>query len=513
MDNKIAGVRDSARIHCRARGVGGGGFWIAFTGAMLEIDRMHTTHHSLNTTRIALCAFAVCTFLASAHAESTAPPQDADPDARFALQHHAAVDARYAERLEHHADEPHMRVRRGLLADRKAGFVEIDAEASGLPPHDPVEFIVISESSGHDYESLAISHARPSEIHEAMRFIGMEPGQPYNPRALRYSPKGERVIITFHWEDDDGATHAYRAEEMVRDDRTESHLVMEGFVFVGSQWLDEDGDRVYAADAYGPQSIVSIYNEPTTVFDVPRDVPQRDVYGFLRPYPDRQASYGRLLRIRIEPESRDGQRRVAEVTLAIRPGAGETPIHLTLLDADDVPLHDGHALHQVLSALNRIAEEGQTPFLSLDLHDDTPLKEIRDLLNLLRAFQAEGELHIEPPQPGDLFYRAFLPVEEHRERENRPSQALELHLTRSEDGLTGRVVLIEDDRRRREEPFDPVITEYAAPTPAALSETLADIQHRLPVLLVFAPGDMTYGTVMQWVRPVLDSHPMIHLFL
>lgn len=471
---------------------------------MVDIGRMKT-----RSLLFSLCVWTLgvaCSLGANA-------PQDADPDESFPLRHRDHVDALHAANQAAHAEHPHILVRRGLLADREQRYIDVIAEASGLPPGDPAEFMIISDTSGHDYEALAISYAKPSDIHEALLFIGMNEGAPYNPAALRFFPKGERVLITFFWTDAEGNEHQRRAEELIIDDRTSSALPHDGFVFVGSQWIEEDGARVYAADAYGPQSILSLYNEPTTVFDVPRDVSQRDVYGLLRPYPERQAPHGQLLRIRFTPESTDGQRRTTDVTLDIRPGADDAPIHLTLIDRTGTPLHDEPDLHRVLAALNRITERGETPFLALRIDDRTPLNELRDLARLLRTFQQEGQLQLEPPAPGDLFYRAFLPVPAHRDRAQRPSQALELHLNRADNGFTGRVVEIEDTRDRREDAFDPRVEEHAVASPEALRTTLAEIDHRLPVLLVFVSGDETYGAVMDWIRPVQDTHAMIHLFL
>ena len=484
-------------------------------GAMNEIGNMQNSSYTpgRGSCRVFALLFGMFVCAVPVPAETVTAPQDADPDAMFALQHHDRVDALYEAWKKEYDGKEDLFVRRGLKADREAQQIELLADASGLPPRDPLEFVIISERSGHDYEALAVSYARPSDLHEALEFIGMEAGAPMDPSALRFFPKGERVVIHFSWTDEDGAEQERRAEELIMDARTESALPKEGFVFVGSQRIEEDGEQVYAADAYGPQAIVSIYNEPTTVLDVPRAVAQRDVYGLLHPYPERQAPYGALLRIRLEPEFTDGRQRVADVTLDIRSGPPDAPVRLTLSDAEDVPLHDEPALHEVLAALNRISEQEQTPFVALRIDEDIPLNELRDLFELLRRFQQKGELQMEPPQPGDLFYRAFLPVEAHRDRANRPSQALELHLDRTDDGLTGRVVEIEDQRRRREDPFDPDITEHKAETPEALEAVLDTIQHRLPVLLVFAPADLSYGAVMEWVRPVLDSHPMIHLFL
>lgn len=460
---------------------------------------------------VVLVVFVVVTL---ARDDSVAPPQDADPDTHFELRHRDVVDAFYEEWSAHYAEAPQMLVRRGLLADRDEHYVEFLAEATGLPPTDPVEFVIIAETSGHDYEALAVSHARPTDIHEAMRFIGMEPGEPLNPPAFRFFPKGERVFISFLWTDEDGVTHERRAEELIMDARTDDSLPKDGFVYVGSQWIVEGGKRLYAAESpYGPESIVSVYNEPTTVFDVPRTVAQRDVYGLLRPYPDRQAPYGQLLRIRVTPEYTDGRRRVANVTLDIRPGSEEAPVHVTLLDEQGDPLHEEHALHQVLASFNRIAERGQIPFVILRMHEAVAVIELRDLTELLRRFEQENTLHIEPPLAGDLFYRAFLPVGAHRDRAQRPSQALELHLERTDGALTGRVLEIEDRRRRREDPFEPEITEHAASSPVALRAVLDEIGHPLPVLLVFTSADLSYGAVMEWVRPVMDTHPMVHVFL
>lgn len=483
------------------------GFWRCVPRVDVQDGCMKTAHYYW-------MLFVVFAGMIWARAESLSPPQDADPEAYFEFKHRDTVDALYEEWLAQYADAPRMLVRRGLLADREEQYVEFLAEATGLPPSDPVEFVIIAETSGHDYEALAVSHAKPSAIHEALQFIGMEPGAPLNPPAFRFFPKGERVFITFSWTDEDGEVHERRAEELVMDDRARTSLPKDGFVFVGSQWIEEDGESVFAAESpHGPEAIVSTYNEPTTVFDVPRAEPQRDVYGWLRPHPERQAPYNQLLRIRVVPEFTDDQRRVADVTLDIRTGTEEAPVHVTLMDAEGEPLHDEPVLHQVLASLNRFAERDQIPFVTLQMHEDVALMELYDLTELLRRFEQKRMLHLEPPLAGDLFYRAFLPTEEHRDRAQRPSQALELRLARTNGVMSGRVVEIEDARLRREDPFEPEIAEYDVASPDALRTVLDEIAHPLPVLLVFVPADLTYGAVMDWMRPVMDTHPMIHLFL
>ena len=71
-----------------------------------------------------------------------------------------------------------MFVRPGLLANRAEKWVKIQAEAVGASTNSPCEFMLIAEASGHDYESLMVSFAKPSDVHEALVFTGMNPGMP-----------------------------------------------------------------------------------------------------------------------------------------------------------------------------------------------------------------------------------------------------------------------------------------------------------------------------------------------
>ena len=73
----------------------------------------------------------------------------------------------------------------GLVADRKERKVDILVEATGLAGGAVAEFLLVDQSSSHGYEALLWSFAKPSDVHAALLFIGLRPGAPYNPRALR----------------------------------------------------------------------------------------------------------------------------------------------------------------------------------------------------------------------------------------------------------------------------------------------------------------------------------------
>lgn len=467
---------------------------------------------------LALCSLHVLFGFNARSEPSTEPPADADPAVVPELLHWDYVDEWTRSKEASHSDDSDSWVAQGIVAKRADSSIELLAEATGLSEENPIEFWLISDSSGHDYEALAIAYARPTDIHNALQFIGLQPGAPVNPRALRFFPKGERVLATFSWTDEEGTNHRWRAESLLMDARTGKALAPDGFAFVGSQWVDTGNERVYAAEQFDPQSIISVYNERTTILDRPYVVPQGEVYGRVHPYPGRQPAYGRLVHVRLVPEFTNAHRRLLDVTLDIQAGDAEQPIELSLKDESGAALHDGSTLAHILAELNRIIENEQTAFIQPRIGPDVPLHELRDLFRLLRSFEEEKTLHIEPPATGHLFYRAFLPNESHRDRAHRPSQVLELHLTRqSEDGknegLAGTLIDVRDIRAQREDPFEAELTEYPVASPQELPEALSTIQHRLPVLLVFASADTTYEMLMQWVTPAMNQIDTIYVFL
>ena len=482
------------------------GLRVEFFARMNDDDGMKILH-------VWLWCAAVCWTAAWAVDGELTAPEDADPGTVYSLRQIEAVDAIQARWEADHDGDGQYWFRRGVRADRVAQSVEVLAESTGLTSEAPVEFILIGPTSGHDYEALAVSYARPSDIHRALEFIGMDPGAPFNPPGRRFFPKGERVWVSVTWTGPDGQAHQWPAEALIRDGRTGEALPQEGFVFVGSQWLTETGERVYAADSREPQSVLSVYNEAITVLDRPRRVAKGEVYGWLHAHPEREFEAGQLLRIRLEPEHRDDWRRVRDVTLSLAPGADHQPLALVLRDEQGEPLHEGRALVNVLAAFNRIVEREQTPFVQLELHADTPLREARDVSRLLKAFEDEETLHIEPPRPGELYYRAFIPEEEHRDRAQRPSQVLELRLAQADGEWRGTVVEVRDVRERREDDFKAEVREVPVASAGELAAVLAEIGHRLPVLLVFVSEIATYGQVMQWIGPVQETHPIIYLYL
>jgi len=437
----------------------------------------------------------------------------------------AMVDKVYRDRLKRYGSDGNFFIRRGLIADRRKRSVRIQAEAIAMNTIDPVEFFLIAEDSGHDYEALAYSFARPSDIHQALEFIGMTAGRPVNYEKLFMWPKGERVWMTFSWEEQDASGNVVArqepAEKLIIDSRSGRHLPVEGFCFVGSQWVAGEGDAkpVYAADVYDPESIASDYNEPLTVLDIPRKVVQGEVYGYQRVNPRCRLPAGSLVEIILRPEFSGGQHRVVDLSLRVLArrgggGRGMKCMRFVLETPAGERLGRGDRLKDMLAVFERLEEKGHDIFLTVRPDHALKLICVRDFYIFLSGMLKGTSLRIEPPVEGDLYYRAFLPPESLRDPKRRPGQPWELHLDRMVSGtLTGRLVHIEEIWHGDEEQPEFKSTAFACPGPAALAERLGPGTGGLPVLLVFADPDITYGGLLDFIHPVTESRPTVYVFL
>ena len=421
----------------------------------------------------------------------------------------AKADGRYRERLAAHKGHDHVLVLPGLIADRKTREIHIDAMATGLGKHDAIEFLLISPSSGNDYESLAVSFAEAGHVHKALMFIGLSQGQGVDFRKTRFWPKGERVRVTYRAP---GAPPV-PLERYVLDKQTGQPLPTSGFVFVGSRMVADPvqkDEKRYAADVYDPRSIVSIYNEADSVLDIPRRATQQDVYNRQFCNPDLLLPTNCLLEVVMTPAYTDGTARVADRVLQVAAGPRQTSFTLQLVAVDGGRTVQG-GFPDILEEVRRLNEAGRDPFVSVVFDDALAIGPIRDVCAVIGAAETEKGMRIEPPAGKQLYYRAFLPNESFRDREARIAQPCELRLRREKDGIRGTVTRIHADWKGESLKPKLTLTHTDVPDPAALPGVLKATG--LQVLLVFAPADLTYGELLRFIQPVRETHPLIHVFI
>lgn len=435
------------------------------------------------------------------------------------------VEEAFGEARRAHAEDDSFFLRRGLVANRKTKRVTILAEASGLGPGDTVEFFLVAETSSHDYESLAVSFAEPRDLRAGLEHIGMTPGLPVNTEALRFWPKGERVVVRFARHQSGGAGDSgVRAERLVLNRDTGKTLREGGFVFTGSFKRQDTGDggapEAYAADVVDPKSIASNYNEPQTMLDVPRQAPQGTVYGKQVVQADHAFRAGELLEVTLGPEYPDGRKRVTELLLQAAPRAGDEARGLEGLvfhlrpkgDGSIVPL-EGGTIENVLQRFSALQDEGRDPFVTLAIDDAVPVRAVKSLCGLLSSIDTETGIRVDPPPPGQLYYKAFLPDEGYRDREKRPSQPWELHLWPGPDSATGAVWQIEQVWKDDSVYPDLKTASYPVQSPAEFASVLKEKGPGIPVILVYAQPNLANGALMRYLTPVRGDYPVIFVLV
>jgi hypothetical protein len=426
-----------------------------------------------------------------------------------------------------------------LIANRKTRQVLLLAESTGLSQNATVEFVLIDQNSGHGYEALFWSFAKPSDIRTALMFIGIQPGSPFNPDNLRFWPKGERITIKVADTNGVAFTPSERIESLALDKKTGKTIPGTGFVFTGSmQSPDPRGESglVCAADVYEPNSIVSLYNEPGTLLDVPRQASKGDVYGTQVVSHNQQFTRGQLLTLILEPERRTGESCVQDLMLEVGlnpttlkqvatesgPGISGRAFSFRLTDQKGTLLNRIPTLEDALSVISGMLKNGLDPYLALRFDGAIALHDVRRLCLLFNVLETRSGIRIEPPGPGQLFYRAFLPDERWRDAGTRLEQPWELHLTGNGGRISGKLVWHEEIWTAGK--TDPTLKEasFDVPTPQALraqldaDETKGNHEGRrpnIPILIVYAGPDMTYGELLLFLQPAHSTHKTIHVFL
>lgn len=428
---------------------------------------------------------------------------------------------------------PNLLVRPDLVADRTKKQVSFFAETTALSQPE-IEFLLVTRNSGHDYEALAISLAEARDIHQALEFIGMKPGRCVDYRKFAFWPKGERVLVSVKDAKKEDSP-AVRTENLLADDRTGTTMKEEGFVFTGSIMIEnpeEPGKKIYAAQGREPGSIISDYNEPETVLDVPVFAQQDVTYGHLKRRENFPFASNTLLKVIMEPELTNGTTRVKECTLEISPGeaiaeggdeSGVTS-KLTLKDADGSILNKKPGVAGLFEAVSSMVNRKQDPFVTLKFADNLRLADVAKIVKIIQNIESPTGIRVEPPAPGHLYYKAFNPNPKYLDRKERMVHPWELRLEKDKKGVLRGKLTQTEMVWKDEDPSNPEYKtiDYPVPTPQSLRKELDDEAARkkseektpnIAVILVIIKPDVTYGELTSFMKAVLSTHSTIHVFL
>lgn len=414
----------------------------------------------------------------------------------------AALDESFAAAKEKYgADTNRWFVARGVLADREARTVRLDAFATGIRPGAIAEFLLITLNSGHEYEAVFQTFAFAADIARAFEFLGVPPGRPADFSAYRFWPRGER----FEVEAEVGGAPAVPAETFLMEASSQRPREPEGFLWIGGGWTE--GGVSNTVDFSGPGSILPSYNEPVTLFDVPRRAPQNDVYqsclaGENAP---RRAILPTVLVFRPEARPADAPLRVRPVALRLSPEG------FSIDGAAPVP--PAEALKALRAFRTDLAQDA---YVSFSWDDAAPLADLRAVAQLLRMVDTEETgIRVDEPPAGFPYYQAFLPRDEWRDRSARYSQPCELRLARAEDGSVA-ATLVAIGEIWKDDALKPDLDVKELPV-AGPDEFRAALAEKGPAgmkaLLVFVPGDLPYGALRPYLDAVRSTHPLVQIFV
>ncbi|MCX6927695.1 MAG: YdjY domain-containing protein [Verrucomicrobia bacterium] len=419
----------------------------------------------------------------------------------------------------------------GLIADKKKQRVEVLVESTGLHEGAACEFTIIGDESQHAYESLIISFAKPSAVHQALAFIGKQPGQPADAAALRFWAKGECFVLSILKENEP----PFRLEQMVMDRRTGKPLPAEGFRFTGSRTVPGVKDpqtEVYAADVYQPMAIVSLFNSPYSVLEVPYRASKDEVYQNTVVNPELVLTNGGLLTLLIEPLNKADAKPVTDLTLQVQAAKGVAAIPSTgleslrglnfqLKDSTNV-LNKAPSLSSVLEALSPLDRKKHDYFLTVTLGDDVELGSAEALARILSVIDCERGVRIEPPPAGQLHYRAFTPDRDFLDRDTRMYHPWELALSEEAGAVSGKLLRINSVWKDGASASELEITKVPVSGPSDLRKELdaeaernakAKRMAKPPVIMVFAPATLKHGQLLKFLECVLPTHKMVHVYV
>jgi len=395
----------------------------------------------------------------------------------------------------------------GLLADRSKKTVTLLAYATGIGQGESLEFFVTPASSGKDYESLSLTFAKPSDVIAALKFIGLTPGKPIDFQENRQWPRGPRVIMTL-----DINGKPTRAEDCVVNTDTHKPLPQTGFCFTGSYtYKDENGQSHLAADMNEAKPIAPDYNDPAAVLDLPRKAPQGVVYGFQKPS-DAVAGLkqGMPITVTLAPATGDAAVKDDYIQIDIKNGPTYTVRDPRL--ANPEPMGTATDLPHLLEFLSSLADGKSDRFTTVQVDPAIKVDDLRKLYAVLQAVEKDRGIKLDPPLPGDLYYRAFFPDPAWRDRENRLGEPWELFLARKDGGVTARLertVAPENASLGAKK----VLQSFPVDSPDAFVKQInANSTQWSKAVFVYPPADFTYGELMAWVRPALATYPQVFVF-
>lgn len=156
-----------------------------------------------------------------------------------------------------------------LKVEEKSKKLSFEATVAQQEVHEQlhgfIEYVIVF-SGGKEYESLFVTSVDPLALYEAMKKIGLKPGQPAREEeeGKRLPPEGDKVKAFVEWSDG-GKDRREPIESFVRDVHSEKPMAPLAWVFTGSRMgYDPEKDR-QSLQVVGTRNLMSLYQDDGTV--------------------------------------------------------------------------------------------------------------------------------------------------------------------------------------------------------------------------------------------------------
>ena len=448
--------------------------------------------------RAPLLLFTLLLFSATYSLGQTSISEEPLQDARQAVAHWTENQTLRLDGSTNHLIRP------GVVADRLKQEVLIKGITTSVEAHEPIEFFLISPRSGHQYEALALSFALPSHVHEALEFIGLQPGRPIDPAILRTWPKGDRVLMAFSW-----SNRTVRAEDLIYHKGLHNTLPHKGFLFTGSI---KEGNE-YAADVEEPGSIASDYNGSQTVLDVPWRAQKEEVYATQIINPEIALPKETQIDITLRPA--DPFRRPADLTLMLHLLENHTQrvVKFSLEQAAvETPLVKEGDLHQVIAEISRLDKKHRDPYLTVIPDENLQLQEVHSVYAFLRSMESENGIRLEPEPEPWLNHILWYPPNALTNTQSQAAEPMNIFFEQATNGWQA-VAIFHDIDYDEEDRATTNTLRHVLSQPGGLKPALESFNPLIPVTLVYAEGHMRYGTWLKWMKEVRQEFPETFLVI
>lgn len=344
-----------------------------------------------------------------------------------------------------------------LQVDKDRHSVTFTARSTDCGLDTQLEFLFVGPNSDHGYEAMFITDASVTDFAKAFAEAGIPTGAPVDFPGCRFWPVGEALTI------EPAITNLVRE---MRGDKTPV------IAYTGGT-RDEKG--IPEADTNMPSAVFALYNCPQSLLQFNDTLDQSTTYG----------------RFQAAVKIPEGERRTFTLTWNGKPAHETLPLVIA-----------PGKLQEAFTALKAKAEKSALS-VTPDFSPELTVKDAQDAATAISMIDSV-RVKINGFAKGQLFYRAYLPLEKWRDRKERLAQPPEVHFKADGTFVVTRIV---EKWSTDDDVTDPtlVVTEHPCATLAEAAKLASEYSGKTLTVLAFAPATTKLAEIYRFRAAVSEE--------